>query len=88
MNLRNVKQVHASTRRNRLAQLLVTAAVALLAHLAYAVDAAELRTTLEEAHSGWNTTNVSGKTYEYDPENRLIGVNGGQVQIEIGRAHV
>ena len=81
MNLRNVKQVHASTRRNRLAQLLVTAAVALLAHLAYAVDAAELRTTLEEAHSGWNTTNVSGKTYEYDPENRLIGVNGGQVQI-------
>ena len=81
MNLRNVKQVHASTRRNRLAQVLVTAAVALLAHLAYAVDAAELRTTLEEAHSGWNTTNVSGKTYEYDPENRLIGVNGGQVQM-------
>ena len=81
MNLRNVKQVHASTRRNRLAQVLVTAAVVVLAHLAYGVDAAGGRTTLEEAHSGWNTTNVSAKTYEYDPENRLIGVNGGQVQI-------
>ena len=71
----------ARTPRNRLAQLVVAMAFLFLARFACDADAADRRTGVEEALGDRSTTSVAGKTYEYDPENRLIGVDGGQVQM-------
>ena len=41
---------------------------------------ADAATPSSAADANGNTTNSAGKTYEYDPENRLIRVNGGRRQ--------
>ena len=93
----------ARTPRNRLAQLVVAMAFLFLTQFACDADAADRRTGVEEALGGRSTTNIVGKSYDYDPENRLIGIDGGQVKMaydgdghrvsktvatQIGRAHV
>ena len=83
MNLRHFSGKQARAPRNRLAQLWVATAFVLLAQFACAADAADRRTALATpaALSARNTTNVAEKSYDYDPEDRLIAVNGGQVRM-------